>query len=222
MRKFLYSSYPFLINVKATDMDFNISFSSATNDTPITRKDLQSLEEKVLEQIRKSEKKIFKEIDHNQKSIKRSLTRILQERKQRKYSHKTSWNEIIPKTPFGNIEDFKKFEKEIKDHSSKYESLSEELSHIICTSSEKFIKMAWRKIVTDNAAQNLCWKGTNTKVAARSLSITAALKNVLSVKFPQSTDDELARTFITFFQHAKGRLLKRTVYQSNRNSSLET
>ncbi|XP_036343480.1 uncharacterized protein LOC118752707 isoform X2 [Rhagoletis pomonella] len=147
----------------ATDMDFNISFSSATNDTPITRKDLQSLEEKVLEQIRKSEKKIFKEIDHNQKSIKRSLTRILQERKQRKYSHKTSWNEIIPKTPFGNIEDFKKFEKEIKDHSSKYESLSEELSHIICTSVKNLLKWLGVKLLRITQHKIYAGKGQTPK-----------------------------------------------------------
>lgn len=49
-------------------------------------------------------------------------------------------------------------------------------------SAEKFIKLAWRKVLTDEAAQHLCWKGTTTKIPVRALSITSAIKSKYQAK----------------------------------------
>ncbi|XP_050339642.1 uncharacterized protein LOC126765942 [Bactrocera neohumeralis] len=160
-------------------MDFNHIIEEASENTPVTKKDIDLLEKRILDRIKQSENKILKEIDHNQKSVKRALTRILQETKQTtKTSHK-SRSELLLKVPFDNLEQFQNFEKDIQEHSRKFNELKEEFFTVSVHTAEKFVKNAWRQIFTDGVAQNLCWKGTKDKMAVRPLSVTAALKIIV-------------------------------------------
>ncbi|XP_017468224.1 PREDICTED: uncharacterized protein LOC108360458 isoform X2 [Rhagoletis zephyria] len=68
------------------------------------------------------------------------------------------------KQPYTSLDEFKAFEKEIQEHHSKFNSLVAELSLVFSQSAEKYVKAAWRKILPDEAAQHLSWKGTETKM----------------------------------------------------------
>ncbi|XP_039950538.1 uncharacterized protein LOC126765261 [Bactrocera neohumeralis] len=205
-------------------MDFNHIIEEASENSPVTKKDIDLLEKRILDRIKQSENKILKEIDHNQRSIKRALTRILQETKETKQTTKTnhkSRSELLLKVPFDNLEQFQNFEKDIQEHSSKFNELKEEFFTVSGHTAEKFVKNAWRQIFIDGVAQNLCWKGTKDKMAVRPLSVTAALKSTFSSRFPHATDIDFERTSIVFFQHAKGRYMKKKAYDSKKNKNVK-
>ncbi|XP_067638877.1 uncharacterized protein [Eurosta solidaginis] len=137
-------------------MNFNRFFESATDDSPITKNDLEEFGKKILDHTKASEQKMLKETHHNEKSVKRTMTRILQETKQRTNHSQKRRSNLLLKTPFNDLEKFQNFEKEVQDHGSKYENLKDELSTVMAHTGEKFVRNAWRKILTDGVAQQLC------------------------------------------------------------------
>ncbi|XP_067613992.1 uncharacterized protein [Eurosta solidaginis] len=109
-------------------------------------------------------------------STQKLLKRVLEEVKLGASSGTVKRKKIIPQKPFSEVHEFSEFEAKIQSSENKYNGLVAELQTIICASTTKFIKMAWRKIITDNVAQSYSWQGTKTKTPARALSVTGALK----------------------------------------------
>ncbi|XP_067642808.1 uncharacterized protein [Eurosta solidaginis] len=189
-------------------MDFNRTFLS-TGNNQVTKQDLDNLNRKI-DQWRTN---LSKENQSTQKLLKR----VLEEVKLGASSATVKRKKILPQKPFSEVHAFSEFEAKIQSSENKYNDLT-----IICASTTKFIKMAWRKIITDNVAQSYSWQGTKTKTPARALSVTGALKQAFCLKFPNvANDSDFKRATINFFQYASTRLNKKVEYEKQKNTSLQ-
>ncbi|XP_067622219.1 uncharacterized protein [Eurosta solidaginis] len=149
-------------------MDFNSTFLS-TGDNQVTKQDLDNLNRN----IDALDKKIA---NGEHQSTQKLLKRVLEEVKLGASSATVKRKKFIPQKPLSEVHAFSEFQAKIQSSENKYNDMVAELQTIICASTTKFIKMAWRKIVTDNVAQSYSWQGTKTKTPARALSVTGALK----------------------------------------------
>ncbi|XP_036347343.1 uncharacterized protein LOC118756701 [Rhagoletis pomonella] len=195
-------------------MDLNSTFLSSSAilaEELISKKDLDELHQK----IDKFQENVLKEQEITQKLLKR----VLEEVKANGNSKSSTRKPIMPKTPFKEENDFKDFEAKIEKSENKFNDLVADFLSIICGNSSKFLKEAWRKIMTDEVAQKLCWQGTNNKTPVRALSVTTALKQAYNQKFATAaSDSEFERTVISFFQHANNRLQKKHAYKERKEN----
>ncbi|XP_049302159.1 uncharacterized protein LOC125775320 isoform X2 [Bactrocera dorsalis] len=195
-------------------MDFNSSFISIGCEQT-TKSNFDDLSSK-LDSLDKKVEDLLKEHHTTQKLLKR----VLEEVKSTSHNATKKRNKILPQKPFAEAHDFATFEDKIQSSETKFNDLVAELQMIIASNSDKFVKMAWRKVFTDDVAQIYSWKGTKTKKPARALSVTTALRQAYHQKFPTAaTDMEFERTTLNFFQHASNRLKKRIEYENKKNMS---
>ncbi|XP_067630818.1 E3 SUMO-protein ligase PIAS2 isoform X2 [Eurosta solidaginis] len=159
--------------------------------------------------------------DRENQSTQKLLKRVFEEVKLGASSATAKRKKILPQKPFSEVHEFSEFEAKIQNSENKYNDLVAELQTIICASTTKFIKMAWRKIITDNVAHSYSWQGTKTKTPARALSVTGAVKPFY-LKFPNvANNSEFERATINFFQHSSTRLNKKVEYEKQKNTRLQ-
>ncbi|XP_067629409.1 uncharacterized protein [Eurosta solidaginis] len=201
-------------------MDFISTFLS-TGDNQVTKQDLDNLNRNI-DALDKKIDEWRTNLSKENQSTKKLLKRVLEEVKLGASSATVKRKKILPQKPFSEVHEFSEFEAKIQSSENKYNDLVAELQTIICASTTKFIKMAWRKIITDNVAQSYSWQGTKTKTSARALSVTGALKQAFCLKFPNvANDSDFERATINFFQHASTRLNKKVEYEKQKNTSLQ-
>ncbi|XP_054082603.1 uncharacterized protein LOC128920125 [Zeugodacus cucurbitae] len=162
-------------------MDFNSSFISIGCEQT-TKSNFDDLSSK-LDSLDKKVEDLLKEHHTTQKLLKRVLEEV------KSTSHNAKKNKNLPQKPFAEAHDFATFEDKIQSSETKFNDLVAELQMIIASNSNKFVKMAWRKVFTDDVAQIYCWKITNTKKPARALSVTTALRQAYHQKFPTAATD---------------------------------
>ncbi|XP_036342311.1 uncharacterized protein LOC118751600 [Rhagoletis pomonella] len=102
------------------------------------------------------------------------------------------------------------FEKRIQSSENKFNDVVIKLQSMVCGNPIRFVKMVWRKVMSDDAARHFCWKRISNKQAITTPSMTGALKQVYNQKFANSTDFE--RTNMSFFHQANNRLVKKKQY----------
>ncbi|XP_067633787.1 uncharacterized protein [Eurosta solidaginis] len=168
-------------------MDFNSTFLS-TGDNQVTKQDLDNLNRNI-NALDKNIDEWRTNLSKENQSTQKLLKRVLEEVKLGASSATVKRKKILPQKPFSEVHEFSEFEAKIQSSENKYNDLVAELQTIICASTTKFIKMAWRKIITDNVAQSYSWQGTKTKTPARALSVTGALKQTFCLKFPNVAND---------------------------------
>ncbi|XP_039968134.1 uncharacterized protein LOC120779832 [Bactrocera tryoni] len=80
-----------------------------------------------------------------------------------------------------------------------------------------FTKNCWRKLLVDELAEKLCWKGTEQKKGVRSLSTSKSIRNAaISIGIGE---DAFVRTTKSLFQFAKNRQESKEKYKSKKISS---
>lgn len=128
-------------------------------------------------------------------------------------SQNSNYKNVIPETPFRSVLDFEVFEKLIKSSEEAYRNLVAELTAQHISNSVSFLKISWRRMMSDQVAQHFCWTGTIEKPAIRALNVTKALREAYQRKFHFSTNGDFQHTVQSFFQHAKTRLQKKQNYE---------
>ncbi|XP_065365089.1 uncharacterized protein LOC135958143 isoform X2 [Calliphora vicina] len=114
----------------------------------------------------------------------------------------------IPDSPFKIMDEFLKFENLLQEDKLFLKSFEKELRTV--AKSPNFTKNCWRKLLTDELAEHLCWKGTTEKKCARSMSAAKAIRNAaisMGVK-----EEEFVKSTKSFFQFAKTRQESRKKY----------
>ncbi|XP_058986627.1 uncharacterized protein LOC131806504 [Musca domestica] len=138
-----------------------------------------------------------------------SLRKELQELKPERKKTKTL---VMPSVPFKDIEPFLEFEKGLQEINEAFISLESELK--LVAKAPNFVKNCWKKIITDELGERLCWKGTETKRSVRNFSTTKAIRNAtLSLGY---TEDTFIKDTRTFFQFAKNRIKLRNDYKNKK------
>ncbi|XP_075150250.1 uncharacterized protein LOC142224361 [Haematobia irritans] len=166
---------------------------------------------------------LLKEIKVIQETNQKMLRRVMEEIKLINSSaHPSKKTSVIPKIPFSSKNQFEDFEKFIQNSENTFSAFVEELSSETFNSSVTFIKTSWRRLISDQVAQQMSWQGTLAKSPVRPLSTTLAIKQVYFKKYPLGNDVEFQKTCISFFQHASTRLKKRKSYKGKENESLES
>ncbi|XP_058975941.1 uncharacterized protein LOC131803152 isoform X2 [Musca domestica] len=108
---------------------------------------------------------------------------------------------LMPESPFKNIDEFMDFEKKLQEDKKFLNMFGKELLTVAKT--PNFTKNCWRKLLVDELAQKMCWKGTEEKKSVRSLSSAKAIRNAaISIGL---SEDEYIKSTKSFFQFAKNR-----------------
>ncbi|XP_017482646.1 PREDICTED: uncharacterized protein LOC108371570, partial [Rhagoletis zephyria] len=82
--------------------------------------------------------------------------------------------EILEK-PINFVEDFIKLESSLEDEIV-FKKFKQELDMSCEKSYDKFIRTSWRRIFTDEVAQQFSWRGTATKKCIRGARVTLAIR----------------------------------------------
>ncbi|XP_067614438.1 uncharacterized protein [Eurosta solidaginis] len=197
------------------NMDLNKSFSNTTEEELLTKQDLEEFKNDLKTSMQNMKNNILEEHKITQKLLKR----VLEETKSNATRKSAATKAILPKEPFKTVEHFMEFESRIQSSESKFNDLVVELQTIVCGNSIRFLKMVWRKVMSDEAARHFTWKGTSNKKSIRVLSTTGALKKAYNQKFANSSDEDFERTNMSFFHQANNRLVKKMQYSKKENAT---
>ncbi|KAM7344173.1 uncharacterized protein ACRADG_010996 [Cochliomyia hominivorax] len=116
---------------------------------------------------------------------------------------------VMPENPYKSMDDFLHFEKQLQNDKNLTDSFVKELQTVAKT--PNFVKNCWRKLLMDELAENLCWKGTEEKKSVRSLSTSKAIKYAaISIGL---REDEFIKHTKSFFQFAKNRQICKAKYK---------
>ncbi|XP_049316745.1 uncharacterized protein LOC125779406 [Bactrocera dorsalis] len=141
----------------------------------------------------------------------KSLRKEVSELKQDRYNIEL----VIPQQPFQTMEDFLNFEKQLQEDPNLFASFEMELKTV--AKKPNFTKNCWRKLLVDELAEKLCWKGTEQKKSVRSLSTSKSIRNAaIAIGIEE---DEFIRNTKSFFQFAKNRQESKEKYKSKKISS---
>ncbi|XP_049304076.1 uncharacterized protein LOC125776362 [Bactrocera dorsalis] len=142
----------------------------------------------------------------------KSLRKEVSELKQDRYNIKL----VIPQQPFQTMKDFLNFEKQLQEDPNLFASFASEMELKTVGKKPNFTKNCWRKLLVDELAEKLCWKGTEKK-SVRSLNASKSIRNAaIAIGIGE---DEFIRNTKSFFQFAKNRKESKEKYKSKKISS---
>ncbi|XP_065371026.1 uncharacterized protein LOC135963182 [Calliphora vicina] len=207
------------IMAEDNNVNFNNMFQNARNFTTLQTVLNSSLSEdanviqpvavdEMAAKISKTIEPILVRLTNEVTLLRKEINYLRNEIKQLK-EEKSSVKLVIPETPYKVMDDFLNFEKQLQDDKDFSDSFVKELQTVAKT--PNFIKNCWRKLLVDELAEKLCWKGTEEKKSVRSLSTSKAIRNAaISIGLGE---DEFIKCTKSFFQFAKNRQICKTKYK---------
>ncbi|XP_031329525.1 uncharacterized protein LOC116175075 [Photinus pyralis] len=115
--------------------------------------------------------------------------------------------DLLPQFPLETVEQFRDFEKQLKDNKGFEEQFVTFVQRIGGENLEKCIKNILRKVFSNFVGSFLSWKGQKGNIALESTAIIAAIKDAVLRAHPSSfTEAKFKETTMNFFQYASVRL----------------
>ncbi|TMW39881.1 hypothetical protein DOY81_015038, partial [Sarcophaga bullata] len=169
---------------------------------------------KILAEVRLLKERVQKSDEFNEKmfiTLTREVRALRAQLNEVKNANSDSEYETLnlPEMPFNSMSDFQEFDIMLAENEDMVTQLKKSFKRIDAKDYSSFLRTAIRKIVTDELAVNLTWRGTPDKPSIQKFKITTILKDFCRRKFCNADSTEMNKVLQQHFLHAKDRVTKK-------------
>ncbi|XP_037826915.1 uncharacterized protein LOC119614857 [Lucilia sericata] len=123
------------------------------------------------------------------------------------YSEEIKTN-LVPPLPIKTVKQLEELHKQIEENVDIVAQLKYVIGKVGGDSSNSFVRNAIKKMLSDDVAAKLSWRGTNSKPSIQEFNITKIITSVCHSKFPKADDAGINKVLQQHFVHAGDRLRK--------------
>ncbi|XP_046808827.1 uncharacterized protein LOC111688379 [Lucilia cuprina] len=116
----------------------------------------------------------------------------------------------LPRLPLKTLQSLEEFDDQLLENSKLKRTLKQYINKVGGVDYAKFLRCAFRTMMTDEVALQVTWRGTKEKQSIQEFTIFHIIRDACCAKFPEATKSEINKVCQNHFLYAKDRLKKRS------------